>query len=52
MFADVGDVPIQDMQNLGVNEARLMDFISDSVKIVMNHVYLLIIFFIFMGLII
>ncbi|CAL5209888.1 unnamed protein product [Lathyrus oleraceus] len=37
VFADVGDVPIQDMQNLGVNEARLMDFISDSVKIVMNH---------------
>lgn len=51
MFADVGDIPIQDIRNLGVSEERIMNFISDSVKIVMNHVYLLILYFIFMILI-
>ncbi|XP_058738770.1 arginase 1, mitochondrial-like [Vicia villosa] len=37
VLADVGDVPVQDMRNLGVNDERLMTFISDSVKIVMDH---------------
>ncbi|CAK8575069.1 unnamed protein product [Lathyrus sativus] len=37
VFADVGDIPIQDLRNLGVNEDKLMNFISDSVKIVMDH---------------
>ncbi|CAI8600792.1 unnamed protein product [Vicia faba] len=37
VFADVGDIPIQDLRNLGVSEERIMNFIGDSVKIVMNH---------------
>ncbi|XP_058729306.1 arginase, mitochondrial-like [Vicia villosa] len=37
VFADVGDIPIQDIRNLGVSEERIMNFISDSVKIVMDH---------------
>ncbi|XP_050899664.1 arginase 2, chloroplastic/mitochondrial isoform X1 [Lathyrus oleraceus] len=37
VFADVGDIPIQDLRNLGISEDRLMNFVSDSVKIVMDH---------------
>lgn len=44
MIADVGDVPVQDIRACGVKDERLMKLISDSVKIVMDQVYTLLIF--------
>ncbi|XP_058769525.1 arginase, mitochondrial-like [Vicia villosa] len=37
ILADAGDIPVQDMRNLGVSEEKIMKFISDSVKIVMDN---------------
>jgi len=44
VIADVGDVPVQDIRACGVKDERLMKLISDSVKIVMDQVYTLLIF--------
>ncbi|MCI09978.1 arginase-like, partial [Trifolium medium] len=40
VITDVGDVPIQDIRDCGVKDERLMKFVSDSVKIVMDQVYI------------
>lgn len=44
MIADVGDVPVQDIRDFGVKDDRLTKLIRDSVKIVMDQVYTLLIF--------
>jgi hypothetical protein len=37
-MTDVGDVPIQEIRDCGVDDDRLMNIVSDSVKIVMEEV--------------
>ncbi|KAL2641974.1 hypothetical protein R1flu_009561 [Riccia fluitans] len=37
VMTDVGDVPIQEMRNCGVEDERLMKTISDAVKIIMDE---------------
>lgn len=38
MISDVGDVPIQEIRDCGVDDHRLMKVVSDSVKLVMDEV--------------
>ena len=38
MLTDVGDVPIQEIRDCGVDDDRLMHIISESVKLVMEEV--------------
>lgn len=38
MLTDVGDVPVQEIRDCGVEDDRLMDVISQSVKLVMEEV--------------
>lgn len=38
MLTDVGDVPIQEIRDCGVDDDRLMNIVSESVKIVMEEV--------------
>ena len=38
MLTDVGDVPIQEIRDCGVEDDRLMHVISESVKTVMDEV--------------
>jgi hypothetical protein len=38
VLTDVGDVPIQEIRDCGVEDDRLMHVISESVKIVMEEV--------------
>lgn len=40
MLTDVGDVPIQEIRDCGVDDKRLMSVIGESVKLVMEEVYL------------
>lgn len=35
---DVGDVPVQEIRDCGVDDDRLMNVISESVKLVMEEV--------------
>lgn len=37
-MTDVGDVPIQEMRACGVDDERLMQTITDAVKLVMDEV--------------
>ena len=41
VLTDVGDVPIQEIRDCGVEDDRLMHVISESVKTVMEEVSLL-----------
>lgn len=38
MLTDVGDVPVQELRDCGVNDDKLMNIISESVKLVMEEV--------------
>lgn len=38
VLTDVGDVPVQEIRDCGVDDDRLMDVISESVKLVMEEV--------------
>lgn len=38
MLTDVGDVPVQEIRDCGVDDDRLMNVISESVKSVMEEV--------------
>ena len=38
MLTDVGDVPVQELRDCGVDDDRLMNIISESVKLVMEQV--------------
>ena len=38
VLSDVGDVPVQEIRDCGVDDDRLMNVISDSVKLVMEEV--------------
>ena len=38
MLTDVGDVPIQEIRDCGVDDHRLMNVIGESVKLVMEAV--------------
>lgn len=38
VLTDVGDVPVQEIRDCGVDDDRLMNVISDSVKLVMEEV--------------
>lgn len=38
VLTDVGDVPVQELRDCGVNDDKLMDIISESVKLVMEEV--------------
>ena len=38
VLTDVGDVPVQEIRDCGVDDDRLMNVISDSVKLVMQEV--------------
>ena len=38
MLTDVGDVRLQDIRDCGVDDDRLMNVISESVKLVMEEV--------------
>lgn len=38
MLTDVGDVPVQEIRDCGVDDDRLMSVISESVKLVMEEV--------------
>ncbi|KAE8682114.1 hypothetical protein F3Y22_tig00111273pilonHSYRG00022 [Hibiscus syriacus] len=38
VLTDVGDVPVQEIRDCGVDDDRLMKVISDSVKLVMEEV--------------
>lgn len=38
ILTDVGDVPVQEIRDCGVDDDRLMTVISDSVKLVMEQV--------------
>lgn len=38
MLTDVGDVPVQEIRDCGVDDDRLMKIISESVKLVMEEV--------------
>ena len=38
VLTDVGDVPIQEIRDCGVDDDRLMNIISESVKLVMEEV--------------
>lgn len=50
VLTDVGDVPVQEIRDCGVDDDRLMNVISESVKLVMEEVsYLTIIAFQLIG---
>ena len=38
VLTDVGDVPVQEIRDCGVDDDRLMKVISESVKLVMEQV--------------
>ena len=38
VLTDVGDVPVQEIRDCDVDDDRLMNVISDSVKLVMQEV--------------
>ena len=38
VLTDVGDVPVQEIRDCGVDDERLMKVVSDSVKLVMEEV--------------
>lgn len=38
VLTDVGDVPVQELRDCGVDDDRLMNIISESVKLVMEEV--------------
>ena len=38
VLTDVGDVPVQEIRDCGVDDDRLMGIISESVKLVMEEV--------------
>lgn len=38
VLTDVGDVPVQEIRDCGVDDDRLMSVISESVKLVMEEV--------------
>lgn len=38
VLSDVGDVPIQEMRDCGIDDDRLMTAVSESVKLVMGEV--------------
>ena len=38
VLTDVGDIPIQEIRDCGVEDDRLMNVISESVKLVMEQV--------------
>ena len=38
VLTDVGDVPVQEIRDCGVDDDRLMNVISNSVKLVMEEV--------------
>lgn len=38
VLTDAGDVPIQELRDCGVDDDRLMNIISESVKLVMEEV--------------
>ena len=38
VLTDVGDVPVQEIRDCAVDDDRLMNVISDSVKLVMEEV--------------
>lgn len=38
VLTDVGDVPVQEIRDCGVDDDRLMSAISESVKLVMEEV--------------
>lgn len=38
ILTDVGDVPVQEIRDCGVDDDRLMNVISESVKLVMEEV--------------
>lgn len=44
VLTDVGDVPVQEIRDCGVDDDRLMDVISESVKLVMEQVRLLLLY--------
>ena len=38
VLTDVGDVPIQELRDCGIDDGRLMGIISEAVKLVMEQV--------------
>lgn len=38
MLTDVGDVPVQEIRDCGVDDDRLMNVVGESVKLVMEQV--------------
>lgn len=38
MISNVGDVPIAEIRDIGVDDERLMNVVSESVKLVMDEV--------------
>lgn len=38
MLTDVGDLPVQEIRDCGVDDTRLMNIVSESVKLVMEQV--------------
>lgn len=38
VLTDVGDVPVQELRDCGIDDDRLMNIISESVKLVMEEV--------------
>ena len=38
ILTDVGDVPVQELRDCGIDDDRLMNIISESVKLVMEEV--------------
>ncbi|TKY45535.1 Arginase protein [Spatholobus suberectus] len=38
VLVDVGDIPVQELRDCGIEDERLMKVVSDSVKIVMDEV--------------
>ena len=45
VLTDVGDVPVQEIRDCGVDDDRLMNVISESVKLVMEEVIAVFFFF-------
>lgn len=41
VLTDVGDVPVQEIRDCGIDDDRLMGIISESVKLVMEQVSIL-----------
>lgn len=47
VLTDVGDVPVQEIRDCGVDDDRLMNVIGESVKLVMEEVWKIIIVFVY-----